>query len=133
MLSKNITIKNEIPQEETKDDRSFYKDQLLVYRQNTCLEKGVGLEPYDPDTMKSLNALIKSNALASVTRMRKPQFQETSKSQMVGSETTKKNSLPQWLKFDKNCLRFEGYFDEHVNESAYENWKIRPVQIFHRT
>jgi len=133
MLSKNITIKNDVPQEETKDDRSFYKDQLLVVRQNTCLEKGVGLEPYDPDTMKSLNALIKSNALASVTRMRKPtfSFQETSKSQMVGPQTASKMSLPQWLKFDKNCLRFEGYFDEHVNESAHENWKIRPVQILY--
>jgi hypothetical protein len=42
-----------------------------------------------------------------------------------------KNLLPQWIKYDKNCLRFEGYFDEHVTESAYENWRIRPCLILY--
>ena len=39
--------------------------------------------------------------------------------------------LPQWLKYDKNVLRFEGYFDEHVTESAHENWRIRPCIILY--
>ena len=29
--------------------------------------------------------------------------------------------LPQWIKYDKNVLKFIGYFTEHVIESAYEN------------
>ena len=47
------------------------------------------------------------------------------------SNEENKNLLPQWIKYDKNVLRFEGYFDEHVTESAYENWRIRPCTILY--
>lgn len=39
--------------------------------------------------------------------------------------------LPQWIKFDKNVLKFTGYFVEHVVESAYENYRIRKCNIFY--
>lgn len=39
--------------------------------------------------------------------------------------------LAQWIKYDKNCLNFKGYFVEHVNESAYENYRIRKCNIFY--
>ena len=39
--------------------------------------------------------------------------------------------LPQWIKYDKNVLKFLGYFTEHVVESAYENYRIRKCNIFY--
>ena len=39
--------------------------------------------------------------------------------------------LPQWIKYDKNVLKFTGYFTEHVVESAYENYRIRKCNIFY--
>ncbi|MCQ2820683.1 MAG: DUF1126 domain-containing protein [archaeon] len=39
--------------------------------------------------------------------------------------------LPQWIKFDKNVLKFKGYFVEHVTESAYENFRYRKCNIFY--
>ena len=33
--------------------------------------------------------------------------------------------MPQWLKYDKNVLKFIGYFIEHVTESTYKNYRIR--------
>ena len=29
------------------------------------------------------------------------------------------------IKFDKNYLRFDDYFDENLKENVYENWNIR--------
>ena len=40
-------------------------------------------------------------------------------------------SLPQWRKFDKNVLRFKGYFQEHVTESSFENYRIRPCSLLY--
>ena len=39
--------------------------------------------------------------------------------------------LPQWIKYDKNVLKFIGYFTEHVVESAYENYRVRKCNIFY--
>ena len=39
--------------------------------------------------------------------------------------------LPQWIKYDKNVLKFKGYFVEHVVESAYENYRIRKCNFFY--
>ena len=44
---------------------------------------------------------------------------------------SQQNLLPQWLKFDKNVLKFIGYFVEHVTESAYENYRIRTCNILY--
>ena len=49
---------------------------------------------------------------------------------MYISQQLPKN-LPQWLKYDKDVLKFVGYFTEAVNESAYENYRIRKVDIFY--
>ena len=39
--------------------------------------------------------------------------------------------LPQWIKYDQHCLKFTGYFSEHVVESAYENYRIRKCNIYY--
>ena len=126
MLSKNIM---EGPDE---DEKMLYRPQLLHYKYRTCLEKNLSkLEKYDPATMKSLQAIMLNTKMPSVTsrrlhtseNIRKNIDEEMKKSQQV--------IVPQWLKYDKNCLRFEGYFDEHVTESAYENWRVRPCTLIY--
>ena len=126
-----------------------YKPQIFKYKYNTCLEKPRLLERYDQDTMNSLNTLIKSanfnsfgkssetipiansrysnnlnNNISNNNPIRNKRYQPLIKS---ASEI----SLPQWLKFDKNVLRFKGYFNEHVTESSFENWRIRPCSLLY--
>jgi hypothetical protein len=38
---------------------------------------------------------------------------------------------PQWLKYDRQVLRFEGYFQESIDESPLENYRIRRVLIYY--
>jgi len=38
---------------------------------------------------------------------------------------------PKWLKYDKQALRFYGYFQEPVHESAVENFRIRKCVILY--
>ena len=134
--NKHLTIDTGISPEESKDSM-LYRPQLLKYKYKTCIEKPVLTDTYDPDTMNSLKSLMKTTSI-NLSRQKnaplnryKERFQtsqNTIKSQ-ISSEN--KNLLPQWIKYDKNVLRFEGYFDEHVTESAYENWRIRPCTILY--
>lgn len=39
--------------------------------------------------------------------------------------------LPQWIKNDKKVLKFTGFFLEHIVESAYENFRVRSLNIFY--
>ena len=128
-MSKTETSPNENSKEEM-----LYRPQLLYNKYKTCLEKARLTDTYDPDTMNSLKKLMLST---NINMDPKKSFYETSKINRVDSSSTlgkdkeKENLLPQWLKYDKNVLRFEGYFDEHVTESAYENWRIRPCLILY--
>ena len=38
---------------------------------------------------------------------------------------------PPWLKFDRQVLRFAGYFQESVVESAIENYRLRKCLIYY--
>jgi len=38
---------------------------------------------------------------------------------------------PSWLKYDRQVLRFEGYFQEHVVEDPNENYRVRKCTIFY--
>jgi len=124
-MSKNIRMFNPPDEEE----KILYRPQIFNFKYRTCLEKPRGLERYDPDTLKSLTTLMQSQKLPSVTKSR----YETEVSLTEPSPQVAQSQLicPQWLKFDKVCLRFKGYFDEHVTESAYENWRVRPCTLLY--
>ena len=98
---------------------SYHKNQAFVLSQNTCIEKPYNLEKIDPYTIRSLH-----------------NFTSTFTSDRLKSRETPYNQsfptrLPQWIKFDKNVLKFVGYFVESVVESAYENYRIRKCNIFY--
>ena len=38
---------------------------------------------------------------------------------------------PKWLKFDRKCLSFTGYFKESVVENPTENYRVRICEIFY--
>ena len=122
-MSNNIKLFN--PPNE--DEKNLYRPQIFHYKYNTCIEKPRSLEKYDPDTLKSLSNLMKSTK--SVTRFK---FQSPPPILKPSPSVVQSQQIcPQWLKYDKICLRFSGYFDEHVSESAYENWKIRPCTFLY--
>ena len=110
------------------DEKIFYRPQIFNFKYRTCLEKPRGLERYDPDTLKSLSTLMQSQKIPSVTKRYETSLTEKEPSPQVAQS---QQICPQWLKFDKVCLRFRGYFDEHVTESAYENWRIRPCTFLY--
>lgn len=77
------------------------------------------MEAVDPFTISGLSSLT-----------------STYNSERLKSRETKLNEsypriLPQWIKHDKSVLKFEGYFVEHVVESAYENYRVRKCNIYY--
>ena len=135
-MSNNKKLTIETSPEETKDSM-LYRPQLLKYKYKTCIEKPVLTDTYDPDTMNSLKALMKTTSI-NLSQKRnetlsryKERFDTTQSAMKSQISKENKNLLPQWIKYDKNVLRFEGYFDEHVTESAYENWRVRPCTILY--
>ena len=134
--NKHLTIDTGVPQEESKDSM-LYRPQLLKYKYKTCIEKPILTDTYDPDTMNSLKSLMKTTSINLSHQKNQPlsryteRFQTSQNSTKSQISSDNKNLLPQWIKYDKNVLRFEGYFDEHVTESAYENWRIRPCTILY--
>ena len=126
--------------EEQKDERMLYRPQIWRYKYKSCIEKPLNLkDSYDPDTMNSLKNLIKSTSFElsqkrlenrkESTRYQNPPYEPSiTKIRVTQSQ---QNLMPQWLKFDKNVLKFTGYFVEHVTESAYENYRIRTCNILY--
>ena len=117
-----------------------YRPQLFKVKYNTCIEKPRFNERYDQDTINSLNTLIRSANINSVMKNNKIEnsryFNNNNTINQNGRyqpliKSASQISLPQWRKFDKNVLRFKGYFKEHVTESAVENYRIRPCSILY--
>ena len=98
---------------------SYNKDQLFVLSQNTCVEKPYNLEKIDPFTINSLKTFTSSFT------------SDRLKSRETPYNQSYPRRLPQWIKYDKNVLKFKGYFVEHVVESAYENYRIRKCNFFY--
>jgi len=126
--------------EEQKDERLLYRPQIWRYKYKTCIEKPYNLkDSYDPHTMNSLQNLMKSTSFElsknrfenrkESTRYQSPPLEPPVDTMRVNQ--SQQNLLPQWLKFDKNVLKFIGYFVEHVTESAYENYRIRTCNILY--
>ena len=111
------TNKNEKAGTEENKEEMLYRPQLLKYKYKTCLEKPKFSDEFDPDTMNSLKALMQSTSFKPVT---KPNLKlENSKDTLNYTTRRLKTDaiaqsqevlMPQWLKYDKNVLKFKGYF-----------------------
>ena len=124
---------NQNPEEDK--ETILYRPQLLKYKYKTCLEKPRFTDEYDPDTMNSLKALMQSTSFRPVVTKNTLRLEDSKDNRRLNTDAGISQSqevlMPQWLKYDKNVLRFDGFFDEHVTESAYENWRIRPCLILY--
>ena len=126
---------------EENKEQILYRPQLLKYKYKTCLEKPRFTDEFDPDTMNSLKALMQSTNFKPTpkTTLRLEDSKETvnDNTRRINTEAPSSISqsqevlMPQWLKYDKSVLKFDGYFDEHVTESAHENFRIRPCIILY--
>lgn len=102
--------------------QNYYKDQLLCLKSNTCLEKPRYLEQIDPYTLNCLRS-FNTSVTSQSTTISAPRINTMNPSYP--------RTLPQWLKYDKRVLKFDGYFVEHVNESAHENYRIRDCNLLY--
>ena len=94
----------------------FSKDQLLLYKQNTCIEKFKDLEPIDPYSLNSMKGL----GLQTVTipvygkgfspYRTAPGFHPNNSFTKQPRLDSYPRMVPQWMKYDKKVLRFYGYF-----------------------
>ena len=124
-------ITNEIPKL-SPFDRTYYKSQRFVVRQHTDLEENTKLENMDFNPIHSLNKYVTGtnpSGLFNSTNMGNNGLFSTSRQKYFNRSFPAR--LPQWLKYDKSVLNFTGYFQEHVSESAYENYRIRKCSIFY--
>ena len=132
MLSKNIKITPDSPQ--SSKEKLLFRPQIFKYKYSTCLEKlRYGDLDYDPDTMKSLQNLMLNASTAAVTR-NSPLGEDAKNERCGGVKNVFKSqhvALPQWLKFDKSVLRFYGYFNEPVHESAHETYRIHKISLLY--
>ena len=88
------------------------------------------LEPLDPMTIRTLNKWTTN--LGGLGNINKKNLNSNSNiTQKTYYNLSFPKRLPQWIKYDKNVLKFIGYFTEHVVESAYENYRIRKCNIFY--
>jgi hypothetical protein len=99
--------------------QNYHKNQVFHYKTKTCLEKPNISEVIDPFTITGLSTLT-----STVTS-------ERLKSREAVLNESYPRILPQWIKNDKKVLRFNAYFVEHVNESAFENYRIRKCDIYY--
>jgi hypothetical protein len=58
-------------------------------------------------------------------------YSQTTYVNHFGQTPIKEHFQPDWVKLDKQVLRFEGFFKESVDESRLENSRIRKVLIFY--
>ena len=99
------------------------KEQIFTYKTKTCIEKPRYLEPIDEYTLNSLRGLT-SSVDSGTTKAK-----QTSMPEILKEESPR--VLPQWMKYDKRVLRFDGYFNEHIVESAHENYRIRKCTLLY--
>jgi hypothetical protein len=99
--------------------QNFHKNQVFHFKTKTCLEKPSITEIIDPYTISGLSTLT-----SSVTSDRL-------KNRDLPLNESYPRILPQWVKMDKKVLKFRAYFVEHVDESAYENYRIRRCDLLY--
>lgn len=121
----------------------FKRDQIFKFSNNTCLEKpkftnirfnkdtqniieSVNKRYYEPNS-KPFKSLDRSNQLSISTKIN--HINPLSLSQSINNSYPK--VLPQWIKYDKQVLKFSAYFNEHVVESNVENFRIRSCYIYY--
>ena len=134
-MSKTTTQLPKLPNIGRFDDpykTNFRKTQRFVVKQHTDQETNSTLEKINPMTIKTLNNWTSSiqGGLGLGTKGYNGTF-DTFKGSKTLYNLPFPVRLPQWIKYDKNVLKFSAYFVEHIVESAYENYRIRKCNIFY--
>ena len=111
-------------------NRQFYKTQRWNVIQDVNVERGNNFEKSYTNSVQELN---KYKTGTNPSGLFKPPgnqtFYYTNEQKTFNLPFPAR--LPQWIKYDKNVLKFVGYFCDHVVESAYENYRIRKCNIFY--
>lgn len=117
------------------DKDQFNKYQVFENKGKTCLEKNFNLPEHKESIQKEIRDVEESLKGFSTKG-----FQTTTNTFFnpgkvnIRNEMTIYNEsypriLPQWIKHDKNVLKFYGYFNEHVVETVHENYRSRMMLV----
>lgn len=125
---------------------SYNKDQLFNFLSNSCMEKpkftSIKFNKQTQDEVSSIrDNFFKSKPFISSNNGVNSMSQSVSKDQsrlkfdnslrQTNLNESYPRVLPQWIKFDKQVLKFTSYFVEHVTESNVETYRIRPSTIYY--
>ena len=113
----------------------FNKFQVFENKNATCLEKTFDLPEHKENIQKEIREVEDS-----LKGFSERGFRTTSntffnpsnlnlREHMTHYNESYPRILPQWIKHDKNVLKFYGYFNEHVVETCHENYRSRMMLI----
>lgn len=113
----------------------FNKHQVLHVDSKTCLEKRFDLPEHRShlekeirDVEESLKAFSTMGFRSTTNTFFNP-YKTNIREKMTVYNESYPRILPQWIKHDKNVLKFYGYFNEHSVETVCENYRSRKVNI----
>eukprot|EP00340_Litonotus_pictus_P006922 CAMPEP_0170517442 /NCGR_PEP_ID=MMETSP0209-20121228/3435_1 /TAXON_ID=665100 ORGANISM="Litonotus pictus, Strain P1" /NCGR_SAMPLE_ID=MMETSP0209 /ASSEMBLY_ACC=CAM_ASM_000301 /LENGTH=645 /DNA_ID=CAMNT_0010802693 /DNA_START=50 /DNA_END=1987 /DNA_ORIENTATION=+ len=125
---------------------SYHKDPVFNFVTKTCIEKpkftNIKFNKETKDELSSLKeTLLKpsfkssSSFAESFNKMAKSSnLNDINRRNMELRQSMTNESypriLPQWIKYDKQVLKFNAYFQEHINESNVENYRFRSCYIY---
>lgn len=119
-----------------KDDHK--KFQIFELKQKTCTEKNFDLPQQKLDTEKEIKDVeqsLKSFPTNKQFTTTTDRFFNPDKLNLRMNQTFYNESypriLPQWIKHDKEVLKFYGYFNDHSVESHKENYRCRKVEFYY--
>ena len=106
---------------------SFEKNQLFHMKHSIGLEKPI-YSKFDSSINPSKFASVTSVSILNNEMVKLKTLNNNNNSKLNESYP---RMLPQWIKYDKNVLKFDAYFNEHIVESNVENYRIRKCIIYY--
>ena len=131
----------------------YTKDPIFHYLGKTCIEKPKFTNiKFDQDSKTLVKEIRENNIKPIVNENNKLYFSSSFNKGLLSSNSnitlncqqelqssnirnqwvneSYPRILPQWIKYDKQVLKFNAYFNEHINESNVENYRIRSCFIY---
>lgn len=107
---------------------SHPKEQLFALKYGTCIEKPKFSNIKFNDTDRNLKEKIEEDLKASYSAI--SNLRKDVRSVSLSNESFPR-ILPQWIKQDRKVLKFIAYFNEAINESNVENYRIRACHLYY--
>eukprot|EP00744_Colponema_vietnamica_P002115 GILI01003401.1.p1 GENE.GILI01003401.1~~GILI01003401.1.p1 ORF type:complete len:667 (+),score=186.21 GILI01003401.1:140-2140(+) len=103
--------------------QKFHRPQFFDFKNGLSIEKSIASNAAEPEITE---AMLQSLSSPRVFQTTTPRGTSTR-----GATTRSPRILPQWMKHDREVLRFFAYFQEPVYDSALENFRVRKCVVYY--